>query len=135
MTEFQKSIDCFARIKPTQWWIHETIVCKMTNIGPRDGKSVRQWLTLIISSLKKSYTGNKKDGISTGFPGIDLMSSQINQFGIHCLQHGDKFSFSTTGDLKATKASVNAYPRYFSSGAHRCQFFNMLLARIHIWIL
>jgi hypothetical protein len=113
MTEFQKSIDSILRTNPTKWWIHETVLCKTTNIRARDGKSVRQWLTLILSSIKKSYIGNKKDGISTGYPAIDLMSSQINQFGIHCLQHGDTTLFSTAGDLSTTKTSVTAKPRYF----------------------
>jgi hypothetical protein len=71
-------------------------------------KAVRQWLTLVISSLKKSYIGNKKDGISTGLPAIDLMSSESNKLSIHCLEHGNKESFSTTGDSKATKTSVTA---------------------------
>jgi hypothetical protein len=53
------------------WWIHETMVCKMTKIGLRDGKSVRQWLTFVLLSLQKSYVGNKKDGILAGHPAID----------------------------------------------------------------
>jgi len=61
MTEIQNAIASIERIKPSKWWIHETVVCKMTSIRPRDGKAVRQWLTLVLSSLKKSYTGNKKD--------------------------------------------------------------------------
>jgi hypothetical protein len=117
MWKIRPHIDSIGRVKATSWWIHETRVCKMIDIRPRDDKAVRQWLTLVISSLKKSYIGNKKDGISTGLPAtIDLMSSESNELSIHCLEHGNKESFSTTGDSKATKTSVTAQPRYFSFG-------------------
>jgi hypothetical protein len=87
----------------------------MINIRLRDDKVVRQWLTLVISLLKKSYIGNKKDGILSGLPAIDLMSSESNELSIHCLEHdNDKESFSTTCDSKATKTSVTAQPGYFS---------------------
>jgi hypothetical protein len=116
MSEIQKAIDAIGRLQPTKWWIHETMVCRTTNIRPWDGKSVRQWLTLVLLSIKKSYIGNKKEGIKTGLPAIDVLSRESNQLSIHCLQHGKGEPFSTTGDLKATKASVIQIPRYFSFG-------------------
>jgi hypothetical protein len=118
MSEIRKVIDAIGRMKPTKWWIHETVVCKMANIRPMEGKVVRQWLTLVLDSLKKNYIENKKGGIKTGprHPTIALMSSESNELRIHCLEHGQGKSFLTTGDLKATKTSVTAMPRYFSFG-------------------
>jgi hypothetical protein len=67
---------------------------------------------------EKSYIGNKKDGIKTGRPAIDLKSSESNELNIHCLEHGQHNSFLTTGDLKAAETAVTAaVPRYFSFGA------------------
>jgi hypothetical protein len=65
----------------------------------------------------KSYIGNKKDGIKTGRPAIDLKSSESNELNIHCLEHGERDLFLTTGDLKSAETTVTAVPRYFSFGA------------------
>jgi hypothetical protein len=60
----------------------------MADIQPKAGKSMWQWLTLVLASLKKGYVGNKKDGISTGRSAMDLMSSESNELNICCLEHG-----------------------------------------------
>jgi hypothetical protein len=86
-------------------------VQKMTKIGFRDGKSVQQWLTFVLLSLQKSYIGNKKDGILTGHPAIDLKASESYTLGIHCCMYGQYRPMSTAGDLKATNTSVNVWPR------------------------
>jgi hypothetical protein len=67
--------------------------------------------------FEKSYIGNKKDGIKTGRPAIDLKSRESNELNIHCLEHGQRESSFTTGDLKAAETTVTAVPRYFSFGA------------------
>jgi hypothetical protein len=110
MSEIRKVINAIGRTKPTKWWIHETVVCKTTNVQAWDGMSVRQWLTLVILAIKKSYIGNKSDKIKTGCPAVDLMSSERNELNIHCIVHGKAESFSTKGDLKATKSTVNRVP-------------------------
>jgi hypothetical protein len=63
---------------------------------------------LVLLSLKKSYIGNKKDGIKTGRPAIDLKSRESNELNIHCLEHGQRESFFMTGDLKAAETTVTA---------------------------
>jgi hypothetical protein len=93
MSEIRKIVDAIGGIKATKWWVHESVVCKMSNIRPREGKAIRQWLTLVLLSLKKSYIGNKKDGIKTGRPAIDLKSRESNELNIHCLEHGQRELF------------------------------------------
>ena len=116
MSEIRKIMDAIGGIKATKWWVHESVVCKMSNIRPREGKAIWQWLTLVLLSLKKSYIGNKKDGIKTGRPAIDLKSRESNELNIHCLEHGQRELFFMTGDLKAAETTVTAVPRYFSFG-------------------
>jgi hypothetical protein len=91
---------------------------------------------------EKSYIGNKKDGISTGLPAIDLMSSESNELSIHCLEHGNKESYSTTGDSKATRLlSLHSRDIFLLVrmllliSKFKCRFCDQLLVRIHIWIV
>jgi hypothetical protein len=66
--------------------------------------------------IEKSHIGNKKDGRSTGYPAIDLMSSESNELSIHCLEHNQGKLFSSTGDLKVTKTAATAKPICISFG-------------------
>jgi hypothetical protein len=45
-----------------------------------------------------------------------LKSRESNELNIHCLEHGQRELFFTTGDLKAAETTVTAVPRYFSFG-------------------
>jgi hypothetical protein len=60
---------------------------------------------------EKSYVGNKKDGIKTGHPAINLMSHESNELSIHCLEHGQCESFYDDRKALNIESAVGSYKK------------------------
>jgi len=109
-----EKISRFVRIRHRKWWIHETAVCKMLHVVPKDGLSVRDQLTVIVRALKTGYIGNKEDDKMTKLGRVDLSSD--NRYDIRMEQHGDREEFRGNN---LSSSAVSARPRFFCFGFTR----------------
>ena len=106
-----------ASIPPSQWWLHEIVACKMLGLKAKEGLSTCTQLSNLLLSLTRGGTGgNSRTGSweATGFPTMDLHSTDPNPLNIHYEYHGTKEGFAT--ESLSDQECVFHRPRYFWFG-------------------